>query len=91
MSDFYFGDKLASYRKSAKMTIRDLSEKTGLSTAILSQLERNMGNPSLHVLQIIAAEMGMTVSELLMERVGIDRLLLKKKDRQQILIFFMMF
>lgn len=65
------------------MTIRDLADKTGLSTAIISQLERNIGNPSLSVLTAIADAIGMKVAELLAEELDIHSLVLRKKDRQQ--------
>lgn len=77
------GRKIQAYRQATEQTIRDLAEKTGLSTAIISRLERNIGNPSLNVLTAIAKAMGMKVSELVAEEPDFDALILRKKDRQQ--------
>lgn len=80
---FNIGKKIQAYRQATQTTIRDLAEKTGLSTAIISQLERNIGNPSLSVLTAIADAIGMKVAELLAEELDVNSLVLRKKDRQQ--------
>lgn len=77
------GRKIQTYRRDSGQTIRDLAEKTGLSTAIISQLERNIGNPSLSVLTAIAGVMGMKVSELVAEEPDFDALILRKTKRLQ--------
>lgn len=77
------GKKIQAYRQATHQTIRDLAEKTGLSTAIISQLERNIGNPSLSVLQAIGSAIGMKVSELVAEEVTIESLVLRKEDRER--------
>lgn len=77
------GRKIAAYRQATQTTIRELAEKTGLSTAIISQLERNIGNPSLNVLNALAGAIGMKVSELVAEEPDEETLILRKKDRQQ--------
>jgi transcriptional regulator with XRE-family HTH domain len=77
------GKKILAYRRANSLTIRELAEKTGLSTAIISQMERNIANPSLSVLVVTADAVGMKVSELLSEEIDEESLILRKKDRQQ--------
>lgn len=77
------GKKILSHRRAKNLTIRDLAEKTGLSTAIISQMERNIANPSLSVLKVMADAIGMTVSELTAEEFDAESLILRKKDRPQ--------
>jgi transcriptional regulator with XRE-family HTH domain len=77
------GKKIQAYRQATQETIRDLAEKTGLSTALISQLERNIGNPSLSVLTTIAKAIGLKVQELLAEELDENSLILRKKDRLQ--------
>jgi transcriptional regulator with XRE-family HTH domain len=77
------GRKIQDYRQATRQTIRDLAEKAGLSTAIISRMERNIGNPSLSVLTAVASAIGMKVSELLAEELDMDSFVLRKKDRQQ--------
>jgi transcriptional regulator with XRE-family HTH domain len=77
------GKKILAFRRANHLTIRELAEKTGLSTAIISQMERNIANPSLSVLTVMADVVGMKVSELLAEEINEESLILRKKDRQQ--------
>ena len=44
-----------------------MAEQTQLSTALISQLERDLANPTLSVLQILANTLGISITELLAE------------------------
>ena len=44
------GAKLQLLRLAENLTLDELSEKSGVSTAILSQIERNKSNPTLSTL-----------------------------------------
>ncbi len=48
-------------RKSAGLTQKQLSEKTGITQADISNLESGKANPSLRTLQRLASGMGMKV------------------------------
>ena len=48
-------------RKSAGLTQKQLSEKTGITKADISKLESGNANPSLRTLQRLASGMGMKV------------------------------
>lgn len=48
-------------RKSKKMTQKQLSEKTGIDQADISKIETGCSNPTLNMIQRIAAGMDMTV------------------------------
>ena len=48
-------------RKSADLTQKQLSEKTGITQADISKLESGNANPSLRTLQRLASGMGMKV------------------------------
>ena len=47
------------------MTIEQLSEKSKVSFAVISKLERNIGNPSLDTIQNLAAALGITTPALI--------------------------
>ncbi|NLW77850.1 MAG: cupin domain-containing protein [Ruminococcaceae bacterium] len=83
MSTVNIGGKIAGYRKAHNLTIRALAEKSGLSTALISQMERDLANPSLSVLCALAAAMELSVPELLTEEEDEAALILRKKDRPQ--------
>jgi transcriptional regulator with XRE-family HTH domain len=59
------GEKLKSLRKSYKLTLKDVSGYTRLSTAFLSDIERGRTDPSLKTLVKLANAYGVTVSDLL--------------------------
>jgi transcriptional regulator with XRE-family HTH domain len=64
-------------RREADLTLRDLAERTKVSNAYLSQLERGLHEPSLGVLTAIASALGVPLDSLLtragmLERSGGD-------------------
>jgi transcriptional regulator with XRE-family HTH domain len=63
------GALLRAQRTAADLTLRDLSERTKVSNAYLSQLERGLHEPSLGVLRAIASALGVPL-ELLLTRAG---------------------
>ena len=52
------------FRKKSNMTLEELSEKSGLSTAYLSLIERDMREPTLITLRKIAAALHVTAEAL---------------------------
>lgn len=56
-----FGTKLRARRKDQMMTLKQLSEKTGLSISLLSEIERGLAQPSMSSLKRIAQAMGFSV------------------------------
>lgn len=78
------GKKIADYRRKHHLTIRQLAEQTGLSSALLSQLERGLGNPTLYALKTLADTLGIPLSQLVEEPVPNETLILRKKDRRRI-------
>ena len=54
MSNISLGKKILESRKIKGLNIREFSKLTGLSTSLLSQIERGLANPSLNSLRSIA-------------------------------------
>jgi transcriptional regulator with XRE-family HTH domain len=59
------GALLRSQRLAAELSLRELAERTRVSNAYLSQLERGQHEPSLSVLRAIASALGVPVATLL--------------------------
>ena len=59
------GSLLRAQRVAADLSLRELSERTKVSNAYLSQLERGMHEPSLGVLRAIASALGVSLGALL--------------------------
>lgn len=61
---------LRTQRMAADLSLRELSERTKVSNAYLSQLERGLHEPSLSVLRAIASALGVPLESLLI-RAGV--------------------
>lgn len=59
--DRILGDRLRQLRKRRRMTLAQLAEGCGLSIGYLSQIERNLAEPSINALFSIAHHLGVTV------------------------------
>ncbi|MGL5153128.1 MAG: helix-turn-helix domain-containing protein [Clostridium sp.] len=59
------GDNIRAMRKSLKMTLVQLSEKTGLSKSTISDIENNKSNPSTSTIKKIADALNTSVSSLI--------------------------
>ncbi|MGI6359194.1 MAG: helix-turn-helix domain-containing protein [Bacillota bacterium] len=65
------GEVVKEMRRKKQMTLQNLSEASGLSIALLSQLENDQANPTLSTLRKVAEALGMSVFALLaQEEIG---------------------
>lgn len=58
MDDLKLGKKLQMYRTTRGMSIRELSDATGITASMLSQIEHEQVNPSINSLNNIAKALG---------------------------------
>ncbi|WP_020495734.1 helix-turn-helix domain-containing protein [Sciscionella marina] len=58
------GSKIRSMRKERRLTVERLSELSGVSTGIVSQLERGKANPSFSTLVQLAHGLGISIARL---------------------------
>jgi len=56
------GERLMELRKKRRMSMRDLAEKSGASTSLISQVETGKTNPTVAKLQNIATALGVPVN-----------------------------
>ena len=59
------GSRLRSLREASGLSLRDLSERCGVSAPMLSQVEREETSPTLAVAERIAGGLGLRLSQLL--------------------------
>jgi|tagenome__1003787_1003787.scaffolds.fasta_scaffold20733046_2 transcriptional regulator with XRE-family HTH domain len=64
------GDFIREQRRAGQLSLRKLSELSGISNPYLSQIERGLRHPSAEILQQIARSLSIS-SETLYERAGI--------------------
>ena len=78
------GQTVLNYRKKNKMTIREFADYAGISTSLISQIERGHANPSLSVLELIAKALNVPLFTLFINEIDTDSLISKKKDRKKV-------
>lgn len=65
-----FGSFLRGQRRLANLSLREMSRRTKLSNAYLSQIERGLHTPSVRVLRLVAQALDISV-ETLLAQVGL--------------------
>lgn len=61
------GERLRQARQARDLSLRDLSQRLGVSASLISQVETGRANPSVSTLYAIAAELDVSLDELLFE------------------------
>jgi len=61
------GGRLRQARRSRGLSLRELSQRLGVSASLISQVETGRANPSVSTLYAIAAELDVSLDELLFE------------------------
>lgn len=84
MNHYRLGQTLLSYRKKKNMTIREFSKYSGISTSLISQIERGEANPSLNVLELLATALNVPLYTLFINDIDTKSLISRKKDRTQV-------
>lgn len=78
------GQTLLQYRKKRNMTIRQFAQYAGISTSLVSQIERGQANPSLQVLELLAKALQVPLYTLFINDFDTASLISRKKDRNQV-------
>lgn len=75
------GQKLKYQRNKAKLTLKDLSERTGLSIGYLSNIERGLTSPTLENLQLICNAMSIDMLAVINSTISFNPCI-KKSERK---------
>ncbi len=86
MADSYIGKKIAELRKKRNLSIRELAEKAGVTSSLLSQIERGLANPSLNTLKIIAKVLDEPMFSFFIPAVVTEDLVLRENKRKRIVL-----
>lgn len=84
MNCLRLGQTVMSYRKKMGMTIREFAVYAGISTSLISQIERGNANPSLSVLELIAKALNVPLYTLFINEMDPQSLISRKKDRKNV-------
>ncbi|WP_455543206.1 cupin domain-containing protein [Intestinibacter sp.] len=77
------GEKIRNLRKSKKLSIANLSENTGLSVGLISQIERNKVVPSIKAMWRIANSLEVNIGYFF-EEINEEDIIVRKEQRKQI-------
>lgn len=80
----HIGDRFKELRKEQNLTLKELSQKTGLSIGYLSNLERNISSPTLDYMQRICEILGVSITDLLTPQRP-ERVIVRKADKKTII------
>lgn len=76
-----FGKNVNLLRKKLGLTLQELSERSGVSRSMLSQIEREEKNPTIQVACQIAEALHVSLSHLLGEHPGHEAIVIRKEQR----------
>lgn len=79
------GPRLKELRTSRKMSLRDLGKATGLSATLLSQIEREVTDPSLRTLRLLADHFGQSIATLFQGTASMDAAHVTRPDDRMLI------
>ncbi len=85
MSEVNIGKKIQEYRKLKNLSIKELAEQSGVTSSLLSQLERNLANPSINTLKTIANVLGAPLFSFFMDTGETDSFIVRAGNRKKLI------
>ncbi|MBZ9687026.1 helix-turn-helix domain-containing protein [Clostridium estertheticum] len=86
MEDTNVGQKIAEYRKSKSLNIRELGKLAKVTPSMISQIERGLANPSINTLKLIAKALEVPLFTFFIDSVSTyDRVV--RADKRKKIIF----
>ncbi len=80
---FSIGVRIKYYRKKNCLTLQELSQRTSLSVAHLSNIERSATSPTIQTVQIICQAMAINMVDLINESISFKPVI-RKKERESV-------
>lgn len=85
MSEVDISKNISEYRKKRKMTIKELSKLTGVTSSLLSQIEKGTANPSINTLKQISSALDVPLFNFFINDVKTETLVVRKENRKKII------
>jgi transcriptional regulator with XRE-family HTH domain len=82
--EIHVGEKVKVLRESKGLSLKELADLTGFSTALLSQMENHLVSPSLGTMIKLAKGLGVRVGDFLGETEGEPFAIVRKAERKQV-------
>nr|WP_307776228.1 helix-turn-helix domain-containing protein [uncultured Cetobacterium sp.] len=85
MEDIQLGIKIKKFRKEKNLTLKELASMVGTTSALLSQIEKGITNPSINTLKNISLSLEVPLYEFFLEdNNSISNCIVRKNERQTI-------
>jgi transcriptional regulator with XRE-family HTH domain len=78
------GEKIKALREQKGLSLKELADLTGFSTALLSQMENHLVSPSLGTIIKMAGALGVRVGDFLGETEGEPYTIVRKEERKKV-------
>jgi len=78
------GEKIKAFREQKGLSLKELADLTGFSTALLSQMENHLVSPSLGTIIKLARAFGVKVGDFLGETEGEPFTIVRKDERKKV-------
>ncbi len=86
MSDLNIGEKIAQYRKSKDLSIRELAKMAEVTPSLLSQIERGLANPSVNSLKSIANALNAPLFTFFTSEIIKEDLIVRGNNRKKVIL-----
>jgi transcriptional regulator with XRE-family HTH domain len=80
--NFDLGARIRSIRKAKRMTIKEVAQQAGVTIGLISQIERNLANPSVKSLHKIADVLGVPIAALFANQARQSGPVVKREERR---------
>ena len=81
MYDINIGEKILEYRNSKNLSIKELSSMIGVTSSLLSQIEKGVSNPSINTLKMISKALDIPLYNFFKKDVTSNGLIIRKENR----------
>jgi len=84
VGEIHVGEKVKTLREQKGLSLKELAELTGFSTALLSQMENHLVSPSLGTMIKLAKALGVRVGDFLGDTEGEPFAIVRKDERKTV-------
>ena len=82
MGDLELGAKIREYRKSKGLSVKALAEQVHITPSMLSQIERDLANPSINTLKLISSALNVPLFQLFTSTGHKEDVVVRKDNRK---------
>ena len=79
---YQIGSRMRAARRAKRLKLKDIAERVKCSESLLSKIENNKANPSLHMLHKICKALGMTIQSFFSPPTDAAKIVHRKGERQ---------